>query len=254
MATQNLPGIQFGAGIIFATPEAGDLPVNPTPQQVGIIQDISLDISGDIKSLFGQYQFPVDSAVGKREIKGTFNFAQITNQFLNQLFFADTITTGVIATVYQEPHTIPTTPFEVTVTESAMWVVDQGVINTTTGVGMTLIASGTPATGEYKVAAGVYTFATADSGTGVLISYGYTDAADGTTLVTSNHEMGYGPVLNITIPFFYEGMGKFAINLPNCRVGKISLKTKVDDYMTISTDFSAFSGAGQNPINWYNLA
>lgn len=247
-----LPGIQFGAGIIFATPSAGNLPIDPTPQQAGIIQDLSVDISGDIKSLFGQYQWPVDSAIGKREIKGTFNFAQITNQFLNQLFFADVITPGTIATAYQEgPTVIPTTPYEITVTHSATFVVDQGVINTTTGVGMIQVASG-PITGQYSVAAGVYTFAAADAGTHVLISYGWTAASVGSTLTTANHVMGWGPVVNMTIPFLYES-ANFAMNLPNARLGKISIKTKLDDYAMMSTEFAAFAGAGQNPINFYNL-
>ena len=58
-------GLQFGAGLVYATPVSGNLPVNPTPQEVGVIQDVSLDISGDIKSLYGQFQWAVDAAIGK---------------------------------------------------------------------------------------------------------------------------------------------------------------------------------------------
>lgn len=252
MSTAVLPGIQFGAGIIFATPSAGNLPTNPTPQQVGVIQDLSIDISGDIKSLFGQYQWPVDSAIGKREIKGSFNFAQITNFGLNQLFFADTIAPGVISTAYQEGHAIPGTPFMVTTAHAANWVADMGVIDLTTGLEMTLLPTGTPATGQYTVTAGVYLFAAADTGKAVVISYTWTNATVGTTLTTANHVMGFGPVVNMTVPLLYQG-GNFAFNFPNARLGKISLKTKLDDYMMISVDFAAFAGAGGNPVNIYNL-
>src|ERR1035441_2272856 len=87
-----LPGIQFGSGVLFATPTAGQLsttPALPQPQEVGIIQNIKLTISGDIKELFGQKQWAIDSAVGKPSIKGSFEFAQMDNEFFNQCFFSD---------------------------------------------------------------------------------------------------------------------------------------------------------------------
>lgn len=250
-----VPGIQFGAGIIFATPVAGDLPVDPTPQEVGIIQDISMTLSGDIKELYGQFQWPVDSAVGKRSIKGTFNFAQITNTFLNQLFFAETVVPGLIETAYREAHNIPAaTAFTVTVDEATDFVDDLGVINQNTGLPFTDIGTGTPATGQYTFAplTGIYTFAAADASVPITISYTYTSTTTGTTLTVGNRVMGFGPILNLTIPFLYQG-NKFAFNLPNVRLGKIDIKSKLDDYTMMSTDFSAFAGAGNNPLNCYNV-
>jgi len=252
-----LSGIQFGSGVIFATPVAGNIAVDPTPQEVGIIQDISLTISGDIKELYGQFQWSVDSAVGKRSIKGTFNFAQITNEFLNQLFFSDTIAPGIVETAYREPHTVPaTTPFTVTIAPAGggTYVADLGVISQSTGLALVNIGTGTPSTGQYTVdlATGVYTFATADASDAIWISYTYTATTTGTTLTVANHPMGWGPVLSMTIPFFYQG-NKFAFNLPQVRLGKIDMKTKLDDYAMMSTDFSAFAGAGNNPLNVYNV-
>lgn len=249
-----LPGIQFGAGILFATPVGGQLPVDPTPQEVGIIQDISFTISGDIKELFGQFQFPVDSAVGKRTIKGTFNFAQLTNQFIYQAYLGGTATLapGIIEPIYREPHTVPATPYMVTVTGSANWVADLGVINQVTGLPLINIGTGSPATGQYVVAAGVYTFAAADTTIPVTISYTQTAVSTGTTLTSGNAVMGSGPILSVTVPFLYQG-NKMTFNFPNVRLGKIDVKTKLDDYLMMSSDFSAFAGAANNPFNSYNV-
>jgi hypothetical protein len=74
--------------------------------------------------------------------------------------------------VQNEAQTIPGTPFQVAVNApNGNWAVDQGV----TYANGTLLTpvSANPAQGQYSVAAGVYTFAAADSGQGVLISYSY---------------------------------------------------------------------------------
>jgi hypothetical protein len=247
-----LNGIQFGSGVVFATPVAGNLATNPTPVEVGIIQDVKLTLGAEIKELFGQYQWPVDTAVGKRTVKGSFNFAQMSNSFFNQTFFADAVTTGTISTAYNEAGAIPaTTTYTVTVTNSAMFVGDLGVTYALTGKKFTHVTTG-PTVGQYTYAAGVYTFAAADASVAVLISYTYTTATVGTTLTVGNHVMGYGPIVSLTIPLLYQG-GAASIVLPNCRLGKIDFTTKLDDYLMMSTDFQAFAGAGGNPINIYNL-
>lgn len=250
-----VPGIQFGSGSLFATPVGGNLPVDPTPIEVGIIQNMKFTLGADIKELFGQNQWPVDSAIGKRTIKGSFEFAQMSNALLSNLFFADAVAAGVISTALNEPHSIPATPYEVTVTESADWIADQGVIYTTgpnAGQSLTLLPSGTPATGQYKVTAGVYTFAAADTLLDVTISYSYTNSTSGTTLAVGNHFMGFGPILSITGVFPYEGVD-MGFNMPNVRLGKIDFSTKLDDYTMMSVDFSAFAGSGNNPINLFNI-
>lgn len=248
-----LNGLQFGSGIVFATPVAGNLPTNPTPQEVGIIQDVKLTLGAEIKELFGQYQWPVDTAVGKRTVKGSFNFAQMSNSFFNNTFFADAVTTGTVSTAYEEHGAIPAvTTYTVTVANSATFVSDLGVLYAATRKPLAYIPTGVPTVGQYTFTAGVYTFAAADASTAVLISYGYTAATVGTTLTVGNHVMGYGPIVSLTIPLLYQG-GAASIVLPNVRLGKIDFTTKLDDYLMMSTDFQAFAGAGGNPINIFNL-
>jgi hypothetical protein len=71
-----------------------------------------------------------------------------------------------------EAWTIPGTPFQVTALGPyGDWATDQGVTYVS-GTPLVPVPSG-PARGQYSVSAGKYTFAAADAGLGVLISYGY---------------------------------------------------------------------------------
>jgi len=103
-----LQTLQFGAGIVFATPSGGNQPTNPTPVEVGVLQNVKVTLGADIKTLYGQLQYPVDSAIGKRSIKGSFEFALIELLTIQNMFTADSIISGVKALAYREPHTIGT--------------------------------------------------------------------------------------------------------------------------------------------------
>ena len=77
-----------------------------------------------------------------------------------------------------ENQTVPAAPGPYTVTAAAPfgpWASDQGV--TYNNVTPLVAVSGTPSVGEYNVSAGVYTFAAADAGVVLLVSYGFIPAA-----------------------------------------------------------------------------
>ena len=80
--------------------------------------------------------------------------------------------------VEAESASVPAAPGPYTVTAAAPfgpWASDAGV---TYDNGTALVAvPGTPGGGEYNVSGGVYTFAAADAGAAVLISYGFIPAA-----------------------------------------------------------------------------
>ncbi len=247
-----LTGLQFGSGLVFATPltSSGNPPTNPTAQQVGVVQNVKCNFGAAIKELFGQSQYPVDTAIGKRSIKGSFEFAQISNGLLSQLFTADPITTGVVKIVVNETGTVPASPYAVTVTHSATWLADEGVQYASTGIALTKVASG-PTVGQYSVSAGVYTFAAADTTLGMLISYRWTDSTSGTTLTANNHPMGYGPIVSLDLDFPYDG-GIISFNFPYARLGKIDGSTKIDDYTMWQTDWTAFAGPDGVAFRSYN--
>lgn len=250
-----LPGLQFGSGLVLASPQTtvGNPAPNPTPLQIGVVQNVKFTLGADIKTLFGQNQWPVDSAVGKRTISGSFEFAQMSNQLFANLFTGDAVSTGVIETAVNEAHSIPaSTPFTVTITPpgSGVFFNDYGVTFALTGKPLTRVATG-PTTGQYSVvqATGVYTFAAADTALAILISYQYTNTALGTTLVASNQAMGFGPIVALDLVFPYEG-GGIGFLFPNVRLGKLDFTSKQDDYLMLSTDFQAFAGTG-SPFSSY---
>jgi len=80
--------------------------------------------------------------------------------------------------VSNESANVPHAPGPYTVTAAAPfgpWAGDSGVTYTN-GTPIATVAS-SPGAGQYAVSSGVYTFAAADSGASVLISYGYIPAA-----------------------------------------------------------------------------
>lgn len=254
-----LPGLQFGSGVVLSAPQttSGNPPTNPTPLGFGVLQNVKLTLGADIKSLFGQSQWAVDSAVGKRSIKGSFEFAQISNDLMAQLFFADSPTSGVeITTTYPgEAHTIPPTsgPYTITVTNAGTFFADYGVTYALTGQPLTNVGSGSlTAAGQYKVntSTGVYTFDAADQDVAVLINYQWTASAQGSTLTVGTHPMGFGPVVGLNLVLPYEG-GGLGFYIPNARLGKIDLATKLDDYAMYTTDFEGFAGAAGVPFISY---
>src|SRR5208283_697884 len=59
----NNTSLAFGSGVLIGTTSAG-------PLQFGTLQDVSVDFSFSLKSLMGQYQFPVAVARGAGKISG----------------------------------------------------------------------------------------------------------------------------------------------------------------------------------------
>jgi hypothetical protein len=252
-----IPGLQFGAGRVLALPSttSGNPATDPTPLEVAVLQNVKMTLGADIKSLYGQSQWAVDSAIGKRSIKGSFEFASISNLLMSQLFFSDATEEGQLETTPYpgEQHTVPTTPYEVTVDNAAAPIVDFGVTYLNSGIGLINVGSGSlTAVGQYKVvlATGVYTFYSGDAAAEVIINYQYPSADTGSTLEVQNHSMGWGPVVGLNIVFPYEG-GGIGFWIPNTRLGKIDLSTKIDDYMMGTSDFEAFAGAAGTPFTSY---
>jgi hypothetical protein len=80
--------------------------------------------------------------------------------------------------VENEAAAVPTAPGPYNVTAAAPfgpWAGDAGVTYDR-GTALAPVA-GTPSAGQYNVSGGVYTFAAADAGAGVLVSYGFIPAA-----------------------------------------------------------------------------
>lgn len=245
--------INFGSGKLIAVPTNladGTAISDPTPVILGTMQDVSLDLSTEIKTLYGSKRYPiaVGQGKGKTEIKA--KYAEIDGGILGSLFFGKASTAGIKAAVFDSAATIPATPGPYTLTidppASGTFVADLGVVNTVTGVQLTRVASA-PATGEYSVvvATGVYTFAAADEGDSIAISYEYSASSGGKVWTMTNETMGYTPSFTLLLQNGYDGKN-MVCKLNRCVSGKLSLPLKNDDFAIYDFDAEAFADAAGN--------
>ena len=236
--------IQFGTGVLFMAPNGGNTAANPTPQRLGILQEVSVDFKADLKKLYGQKQLPVATARGKIDVMAKGKFAAFNPTMLNQVYFGQVQTAGIMKVADQEAHAIPGSPaYTVTVTNVAgVPIVDLGV-TFADGTPLTLVGSLT-ATGQYMVnlATGVYTFDSADASANVLISYMYSASSQGATITLANQLMGYAPYFEAVL--YNNFRGKYlSIQLNSCVMGDFTMPTKLEDFWIPDFSFSAETDA-----------
>lgn len=237
----------FGAGSIWGTPLVdafGNAILNGTPIQLLVSQEISMDEGSESKKLYGQNQYPVDVGRGKGNLSVKAKFGQVNGMAINSLYYGQTLSSGLNGYVNDVVGaTIPTTPFQITPTvpDSGTWAGDLGVRDSN-GLPMTKVASG-PTTGQYMVAAGVYTFAAADTGKVVYISYAYTATVAGANKTTvMNVPMGAAPIVKLDV-FFKKNGKQFNTSYPNAIATKLGWQSKLDDYMIPEIEFECFANA-----------
>lgn len=217
----------FGTGQLFATPVGGGAPL-----RFGALQDVSVDFNGDIKQLFGQYQFALDTARGKTKIEWKAGSGNIDVAAFNTIFFGQTVETNdELIQVINEAGTVPAmSTYTVTVANGANFYMDLGVYNATTGAALTQVASG-PAAGQYSVsAAGVYTFNVAQASTAMLFNYLYESPSTGGSLEITNQLMGSTPKFQMVLSQVYDSK-TFTLILYSNVCEKLSLPLKQDDYL-----------------------
>ena len=95
--------VNFGSGVLTAV--RTDIS-NPTPVQLGILQDMDFDFDFTIKNLMGQYQLAVDVARGALKMSGKFKFARVYSG-LYDLFFGQGVTASAGNQIYvNEAHNV----------------------------------------------------------------------------------------------------------------------------------------------------
>ncbi len=241
----------FGTGILFAIPTqdaTGAAIANGTPAQFGTLQDVSGDISFEQKLLYGQNQFPVAVGRGKGKLTFKAKTAGIFARVFSDLLLGTPATAGIKAIANNVSGAVPaSTPWTVTPTVpgTGTWLSDMGVIDASTGLPMTKVASA-PTTGQYSVAAGVYTFAAADANKAVFFSFEYSATSTTAKIITiSNQLMGYAPTFKAALNMNYSGKNMTLV-LNQCISSKLSLPFKNDDFTVPEFDFDAFADASGN--------
>lgn len=217
----------FGTGQLFSTPVGGGAPL-----KFGALQDVSVDFNGDIKQLFGQYQFALDVARGKTKIEWKASTGNIDAAAFNDIFFGEEVTTGdQLIQAINEEGTVPAmTTYTITVDNGANFVMDLGVKLASNGLPLKQVAS-SPAAMEYTVSnAGVYTFNVGQASAAVLIDYLWEDASTGGSLDIGNQLMGTTPKFQLVLSQVYDGKN-FTLILYSNVAEKLSLPLKQDDYL-----------------------
>ena len=243
--------IVFGAGTLYGVPLTdanGTAIANPTPIQLGVLQDVQGDISYDEKTLYGAYQMPVAFGRGKGKFTFKAKAADFSAQAIASLFFGNTPTAGIRAVVDNVAGTVPavtTYTITPTVPSSGTWATDLGVRYSSTGISLTRVASA-PTVGQYSVAAGVYTFAAADASAAVLISYEYTAVSTSQFQIPmTNLLMGAAPSFQSQLSLPYNGK-QMTFKMNNCVASKFSFPFKNEDFSVQDFEYMALADAAGN--------
>src|SRR5579859_6233931 len=130
--------ILFGAGSAIIKPVSGNLAANPTPQILGVMQDCQVEVSRSTKTLYGQQQSPVAVATAEHKYTGKSKFANLFGKQFSDYVFGQPTSGTYRNAQLSESHTIPTTPFQITVAppSSGVYVEDLGVYNGVTGLSL----------------------------------------------------------------------------------------------------------------------
>ena len=228
----------FGSGVLIGTPTGG------SPINFGLVQEVSLNVQVTTKALYGQNNFPVAIGSGTRKMTGKAKVARISGQALGSLFFGASPAAGTSITQFGEAATVPASgPYTYTTNNHATFTADQGVVYASSGLPFKQVASA-PIVGQYSVAAGVYTFSSADASAATLISYNYTNATAGENIAVNSQLIG--PTINFSANLFATDptTGKqFSMLLYNCVAEKLSFGTKLEDFVVPELDFVCFANA-----------
>jgi hypothetical protein len=236
----------FGSGVLIGT--RTDI-ANATPINFGLVQEVQLDLQFTAKELYGQYQFPVAIARGQGKASGKAKMARVSGLAFNNLFFGASLIAGQLATAFGEAQSVPaSTPFTVSVTNAGQWQDDCGVVYAASGLPLAKVASAAAA-GQYSVAAGVYTFNSADAGASVLISYTYNVMGSGQQLTLANPLLGTTPTFQAQLYTSFQGK-PVNVKLFNCVSAKLTFASKLEDFVIPELDFDIFANAAGNVLQW----
>jgi hypothetical protein len=225
----------FGVGNISAIPSGA----NPTPVPIATVKGVTVEFKATDVPLVGQYMVAQDRATTSIEITGTIQSADFSADMVSLVLPNTTSTTGTILPATHNAA-VPTTPFTITVTQSATFDSELSVVDLTAGIKLKRVAS-SPATGEYSVAAGVFTFAAADVAHSISIAYLYT-ATSGKTIEASNQLAG--TTATYVLKAANNAVGKSnVIKLPAVSFNSLSLAFKNADWSESNLGFSARADA-----------
>lgn len=236
----------FGSGVLVGT--RTDI-ANATPINFGLVQEVSIDETATIKELYGQFQRPVAVARGTIKTTGKAKAARISGLAFSNLFYGVTPGAGQLATSFAEASVVPSTaPYTVSPQNSASLVDDGGVVYAASGLPLIKVTNA-PGVGQYALTNGIYSFAAADAGKGILVSYTYQIVGIGQKFVVANQLSGTTPTFQAQFYTTFQGQA-VTVKFHNCTSNKLTMQTKLEDFTIPEFDFSCFADAAGNIMTW----
>ena len=236
----------FGSGVLIGT--RTDV-LNATPVNFGLVQEVTIEEAATVKELYGQFQHPLAVARGTIKTTGKAKVARISGLAFASLFYGATPTPGQLATAFAEAASVPaTSPYTVTPANSASFVDDAGLLYAATGLPLVKVASA-PTVGQYTLSAGVYTLSAADAGKALLVTYTYTIAIGGQRFPVLNQLTGTTPTFQAQFYTTFQGQA-VSLKLNACTASKLSMQTKLEDFVIPEFDFSCFADATGTVMTW----
>ena len=227
----------FGSGTLYGR-RTDAIPA--TPVKFGALQGVTVDFAFSIKELYGRKQFPVALGRGTGKITGKAQFGKFNAQAFNDLFFGETsVATGSQVTVDAEAATV--TANIVTVTGNATFLRDLGVVLASDqSIYARVTASPTGLQYSVNESTGVYTFNSSQNNVAVRVSYQKTDAANGKLVTLTNQDLGAAPLFLVVLAETFKSK-KLTLTLNQCMSSKMSMATKLEDFVIPDFDFSALA-------------
>lgn len=241
--------IVFGLGSLFVQDSLGNAAKIATIKQFGI------NFSEDDVELMAGSKFAIDRRSGPAKAEGKIKVAAYEPMFGHLVMAGSTIEDGYEALADEESHSIPAAsgPYTAVVTNAADYVRHWAVrFAGKAGRPLTRVYTGTPTAGQYLVneTTGTYTFAAADAGKAILISYQYAVTASGQTLVITNGQMGQG--VTCSLLGYREDEGKvLGYYFPTARVKGLNAQFEAGKHMEPEHDWSAFAAPGETVCRLY---
>jgi hypothetical protein len=259
----------FGPGQLYVTPLTnadGSVIASPSPRKLGAFQDATFDNSAETKMMYGANQYPLAVGRGKAKLSMKAKMGQLSvdqwnavfigqpAQQSNQIVAAVNDNTGILipATPFTisavQPVTIPLT--QVLVPNAGTFSRDLGVVDGNGNAYQAQASAGSLTTGQYNVSAGgVYTFASADAGKRVFISFVYTaTSTSAKSLTVLNLPMGYAPFVQLDFYSQYGG-NQLLVTLYQAICIKASFGTKLDDFAYPDLEFDGFVDSQNRAYN-----
>ncbi len=243
-----MPVTLFGSGTMWAIPTialngTAIAAANATPVPFGAMQDVSIDISYSVKELYGMYQFPIDVARGTAKLAGKAKVAYIQSALFNQVF-GETAAANEVKVSFREAGNTAANS-SITPANAATYAYDLGVMWAANSIPLTRAANAAN-NGIYAVSAnGVYTFGAGDANKSVVISYAYgATTATANTFTINNQLLGLQPYFKTVLSVTRAGK-VFTVWFNQCIASKLTLATKLEDFMIPEFDFSMMADSSQ---------